>query len=237
MSRARSRCSRNSPTPISSAARCARSRATLMAPAPIGTTSRTSPPTASPLSSRSKTWRSSTPISRRTQSLPSPASRNGLEIQIGVVLGWRRARDVVGQERPETRPRLDAGIPFLGGLVLIPGHVAEVVEGREVRGRGNVGQREMIAREPAAALDQESDVVEVIAEIGLAGADRARIGLAQPQEPLHHLLADQRIRDFAIELAVEPLGEPAHLRAVERIDADQQLVAIDLVKELRDGIC
>src|SRR5690242_19685970 len=98
---------------------------------------------------------------------------------------------MVREDGPEARPRLDAGIPFLGRLMLFPGHIAEIVERGEMRRRGNVREREMIAPKPATALDEVADIVEMVAEIGLAGADHRRVGLPESQKALHHLLADE----------------------------------------------
>src|SRR5438552_10248300 len=117
------------------------------------------------------------PTSLKPPSQPSPnrrqsAPRSRSEIEIGVMLGRRGAGNVIGEQRAEARARLDPRVPFLGGLVVVPRHVAEVVERREVRGGTDVREREMIAREPAAALHQEGDVIEVVAEVRLAGANR-----------------------------------------------------------------
>src|SRR2546423_1201194 len=54
-----------------------------------------------------------------------------LEIQIRVVLRRCSAGDVVGEDLPEAGARLDPRIPFLGRLVLVPGHVADIVEAGE----------------------------------------------------------------------------------------------------------
>jgi hypothetical protein len=50
------------------------------------------------------------------------------EIEIGIVFRRRHAGQVIGQQRPEARSRLDARIPLLGRLVRVPGHVSQVIE-------------------------------------------------------------------------------------------------------------
>src|SRR5580698_6949066 len=107
------------------------------------------------------------------------------------MLRRRRAWDVVGEDGAEARARLDPRIPFLGRLMRIPRDVAQIVERREMGRRGDVREREMIAREPAPPLAEIADVIEVVAEIGLAGADRGGVGFAESQEALHDLLADE----------------------------------------------
>src|SRR5437867_1701408 len=76
------------------------------------------------------------------------------EIQVGVVCWRRDARKLVGQERAEARARLHARVPVLGAGMLLPRHVADVVERRELGGGADVGERELVARQPAPAVDQ-----------------------------------------------------------------------------------
>src|SRR4051794_25069477 len=115
---------------------------------------------------------------------PTPNCREGYrskkrssEIQIGVVRRRRDAGDVVGQQRAEARARLDARVPFAGRLVRGPRHVTEIVEARQMRRRADVGNRELVARQPAPPLDQIADIVEMIRQIGVPGANRLRTRL------------------------------------------------------------
>jgi hypothetical protein len=79
---------------------------------------------------------------------------------------------VVGQQWPEGRPRLDARVPVLGAGMLLPRHVAEIVDGGKVCCGGDVGEREAVAGKEAPALVQPGDLVEVIADVLVARADR-----------------------------------------------------------------
>ena len=146
----------------------------------------------------------------------------------------RNAGHVVGEDRPEARARLDPRIPFLGGLVCLPRHVAEIVEARQLGRGGDVGDREMVAGQPAPALDEIPDVVEVVRQVGMPGADRLRIRLSLAEIALHHLLAEQVLGDLEVHLDVEPGGQAPHFGPVDRVDADQDLLAIDLVEIFDD---
>src|SRR5215211_4164120 len=115
-----------------------------------------------------------------------------LEIQVGVMRRRRGAGHVVGEDRAKARARLDAGIPFLGRLVRVPWDVAEIVEARQVRRGSDVGDREMVAGQPAPPLDEVADVIEMIGQVGVPGADRLRVRLggtfAGTAVAPHHLL-------------------------------------------------
>src|SRR5437016_7043628 len=95
--------------------------------------------------------RGSTSLSARRRGWPGQARPRGtnnscnvernarLEIEIGVVLGRRRAGDVIGEDLTKARPRLDSGIPLLGRRMRLPRHVAEIIKARQMRRRGDVG--------------------------------------------------------------------------------------------------
>src|SRR5262245_6686562 len=55
------------------------------------------------------------------------------EIEIGIGGRGRDPPDLIGKQRPEGRARLDALIPGLGVGILLPGHIAEIVDRREMR--------------------------------------------------------------------------------------------------------
>src|SRR5271155_3222092 len=94
------------------------------------------------------------------------------EVKIGIVRRRRDSRNMIGQDRAEARARLDPRIPFLGRLVSVPGYVAHVIEARQLGRGGNVGDREMDAREPAATFDQIADIVEMVRQIRVTGTNR-----------------------------------------------------------------
>src|SRR5258706_2129840 len=142
---------------------------------------------------------------------------------------------MVGEEWPEARARFDARVPFLGAVMLLPGHVAEIIDGREVRRSGDVGEAETIAGEIAAALHEIGDVVEMVLDVLAAGADRLAIGLAEAEKALHDLFLDQIDRHLAVELDVEPGDEAARLGALDRSGADEGPFGIDLLEIFGDG--
>ena len=53
---------------------------------------------------------------------------NALEIEIDVLGCRRKALHLVGKQRAKRRPRLDAGIPVLGGGLCFPAHFSQIVQ-------------------------------------------------------------------------------------------------------------
>src|SRR5579883_977192 len=158
------------------------------------------------------------------------------KIEVGIMLWRRRARDMVGEQRPKAGARLEPREPVLGGRMVAPRHVAYIVDRRQVCRRRDIGQREMIPRKPAPALREVGNIIEMIMDIREAGANRRGVGLADPQDPLHQLLADKVVRHLRVELDVEPGDQPPRLRAGERIGADERPLGISLVDILLDGL-
>ena len=91
------------------------------------------------------------------------------------MLGRWRAGYVVGEERPEARARLDPRVPFLRRLVVLPRDVAEIVEARQVRRRGDVRDRELVAAEPAPP---ESKPAEPLSSATFGGLKLRSLGPA-----------------------------------------------------------
>ena len=60
-------------------------------------------------------------------------------------------RMLSAEQRPEGRPRFEALVPALDGGEIRPRHIAQIVEAREMRRRRQIGEREIIARQPVAA--------------------------------------------------------------------------------------
>src|SRR6516164_131722 len=119
---------------------------------------------------------------------PRPRERIGSsKIKIGIVRGRGNAGHVVGEDRAETGARLDPRIPFLGGLVGFPRHVAEIIKARQLCSGGDVSDRKMVAGQPSPTLDEITDIVEVVWKIGMPGSDRLRIRLPVSEKALHHL--------------------------------------------------
>ena len=64
-----------------------------------------------------------------------------LEIEVVIVAGGDQARPAVGQQRAEARPALELHVPGLDRREVRPGHIAEIVDHRQVGRGGEIGQR------------------------------------------------------------------------------------------------
>src|SRR6185312_9432897 len=139
-----------------------------------------------------------------------------IEVGIGPCRG--EARDAIQQQRPERWPRLEQRIPVLRRLVLLPGYLAEIIERREMRRRGEIGKADGVAREPAPGLGEMADIAQMITQILVPGPHRLHVGRgALRAETPEHLLVDEIGRDLLVELAVEPIGEPSCLGSRRRL--------------------
>ena len=86
-----------------------------------------------------------------------------------------------------------------------------IAYGLKLRGRGNIGAAEIRPGQPGAAIAKPSDIVEVIADVAVAGPDGAGVGLTAAGQPFDRLLAQEVEGDLEVEFIVEPFGEAAHL--------------------------
>jgi hypothetical protein len=102
-------------------------------------------------------------------------------------------------------------------------------------GGRDVGDRKVIAGEPAPALDEIADIVEMMGQVRVSGANRQRVRLPLTRQAFHHLFAEQVLGHLEVHLDVEPAGKAPHFGAIDRIDADQHLLAVDLVEVLDNG--
>src|SRR5262252_4445364 len=82
------------------------------------------------------------------------------EIEVGIAPGWGEASDAVLQERPERGPRFQERVPVLGQFILLPGNLAEKIEGGEMGGGGEIGKAQRIAGKPAPRLGEMADIGE-----------------------------------------------------------------------------
>ena len=116
---------------------------------------------------------------------------------------------------PERAPRFEARVPQLGDLELVPRDLAQIIGGRQVRGRRKIGERQLVAGEPAALMRQMAHVAHMVAQVCLDGAQDVGRGrwIGAGHEAGVNLLVQQLVGDLAVELAVEPVDEPAHLGA------------------------
>ena len=72
-----------------------------------------------------------------------------------------RARKPVLKQGSEGWTGFYARIPVFRGVVMLPWHIAAVVEAGQVRRRREVGDGQAFARQPVPRLGQPADVVEV----------------------------------------------------------------------------
>ena len=75
---------------------------------------------------------------------------------------WRwETGNMVPQYGPETGAGLGASVPVLGPFMFAPRHVAEIVQHRNMRGGGDVGQGKVIPRQPVPLVGEIGDIVEM----------------------------------------------------------------------------
>src|SRR5262245_61466785 len=132
----------------------------------------------------------------------------GSKIEIGISPGRGEAGNAVLKQRSERRSRFQQRIPILDRLMLLPRHLTEIVECREM-GRGReIGEAHRIARKPAPRLGEMADIGEMIAQILTARPHGLHVGrgAARPEPPVDFLL-DEIAGDLVVELAVEPIDE------------------------------
>src|SRR4029079_9526337 len=105
--------------------------------------------------------------------------------------------------------RVNTRLHVLPRLVLLPPYFAEIIERREMRRRGEIGEADGIAREPAPGLGEIAGIAPMITPILMHRPSRPHVGRgALRAETPEHLLVDEIGRDLLVELAVEPIGEP-----------------------------
>ena len=80
--------------------------------------------------------------------------------------------------RAERAPRLEARVPDLGDGKLLPWHFAQIVDRRQMRGGGKIGERQIFARQPAPAVRQIADIAHMVAQVGADGAQEVDVGRA-----------------------------------------------------------
>src|ERR1700759_2745742 len=100
------------------------------------------------------------------------------KIQIGV-MRWRRGgRNLIRQDCAEAWPRLHPRIPILGGGAVRPVQFANEVQRRQMSRGGEIRERKRAASEPFPGFRQPANVIQMVAERDIAGADRRRVGIA-----------------------------------------------------------
>jgi len=102
----------------------------------------------------------------------------GLEVQFGVMRYRGLAWYPVQQDGTESRPRLHPHIPLIGGGKIGPGHLAEIVQRRQMRRHRQVAQRRIAAGEIAVAFRCRADRFQGLLEFLAPGADRVHVGSA-----------------------------------------------------------
>ena len=90
---------------------------------------------------------------------------------------------------------------------------AKIVDDRELRGGGEVGQAQPCPGDPAAMIEQIVKIVEVAVGDLHCFAQHAGVGGFLADQALAHAFVHQRLDHLAKQLVVEPLGEAADFGA------------------------
>ena len=134
------------------------------------------------------------------------------------------------EECAERGPRLHAGIPVLRLLARAPGDVARVVERRKLGGGGEIGERDLLAAEPAARFRQHADLGHPGLQRIEADAQTRAIGIEPP-----HALWQDPLRDLHLEMMEEGGREAAHFGARNRALGHQRIAGARLLQILGHG--
>ena len=148
----------------------------------------------------------------------------------------RHAGNQVLQQRLERGPGLDPGIPILGALKVIPRHIAEIIDARQMGGGGYIGIGDFRPSEPIAPLGEIFDIFQVLLDVDRGTADIAGLGHTKFQETFHDLFGDQQDGDFFVELDIEPVNQPTDFGPVLRVSPEQGAVGICFFQMFPDGI-
>ena len=105
--------------------------------------------------------------------------------------------------------------------MVLPGHVAEIVEHRQVGAGGDVGQADVLPGQPVALLEQVADVGEMGVQVGDADPHRGGVRRLAVGDEFEHLLAPDQVGHLAQELLIEPRHQAPHLGPIDRIHAEQ----------------
>ena len=105
-----------------------------------------------------------------------------------------------------------------------------------MRSSGDIGEAEMVASEPGAPVAEPADIVQMLRQIGPAGAELAGIWRAAAFDALQHLLAIERLCDLAVEFIIEPGDQAAGFSARQRFCAEQRRRCGDLVDKFDDRV-
>src|SRR5208282_6606366 len=98
---------------------------------------------------------------------------------------------MIGQERAKARARLEARIPFPRAGILVPRHVADVIDGRELGPRRDIGHRKRFTRKPIPAIREVADIVEMLVDVLKSGPYGAGARFAAAKEALDQFFADE----------------------------------------------
>ena len=101
-----------------------------------------------------------------------------LEIEICIVARWRAAGDMVAKKRAKARARFYTRVPFFCELMIAPRHVAQIINAGQMRCRRDVGQRKIVAGEPAPLFRKIRNVVEMRVNICAASPNGLAIRFA-----------------------------------------------------------
>ena len=85
-----------------------------------------------------------------------------------------------------------------------------------------------------AGFRQPAQVVQVLAQVGVAGAQRGGVGMADAGDALEVFLAVEVAGDLVGELAVEPGEQATHLDPLAEGGAEQRMVRVGFLEVLAD---
>src|SRR5215468_9933249 len=174
----------------------------------------------------------------QTRKITSP-----LKIEVGVGPGRDEAGDAVGKQWPERRPRLEQRKPALHRLVVLPEHLAEIIECRKMCGGGKVGEARRRASKPWPGLGEMAEIGKMIAQIFVACPDRRDVWRAPVRVMAAiHFLVYEIDGHLVVELAMKPVDQASRLGARqglagEKAEAASFVVAFrGFVEILGDGV-
>ncbi len=138
------------------------------------------------------------------------------------------AAHLVGQQRPEGRPRFDPGVPVPAFFRFLPWHLAHEIGDRQRRAGGKVGIGQPVAGQPAPRFHQMIDIAQMHADIGTRRAQQVGIGctVASRSGPfaLDDLLLHQKSRYLCVELHDKPFRQPPHFSPLIGIGRQQPVL-------------
>src|SRR6185312_17382346 len=93
-------------------------------------------------------------MASRASTASGPPIFAASEIELRIMRHRRLARHAIGEQRAERGARFHPRVPFGKGGKFGPGDFAEIIQRRNMGGDGEIGKRDLAAREKAARFRQ-----------------------------------------------------------------------------------